>query len=338
MKNDATRVATLSGPQTGSTSQNRATARLAVLIPCHNEEMTIGSVVSEFRAELPEAEVFVFDNNSSDRTAEIAVENGARVYYEPKQGKGNVVQAMFRQIDADIYLMVDGDGTYPARFARELIAPVAKGDADMVIGSRLHTDAKSEFKSLNRIGNRLYLLLLRRIFGVRLTDLLSGYRAFSRSLVKSMPLFEGGFQTEVEMTIKALERRYRVAEIPVDLGRRPEGSYSKIRIFRDGFAILSSMIALLRDYKPLTFFGGIGIVLGLTGLLPGAVVVVEYMRTGLVGRTPSALLAVGLVLSGLIMLVVGIILHTVASRFRELDRQLHLVLNELRRQPGDDDR
>ena len=306
-----------------------ARARVAVLIPCYNEELTVGSVVAQFRAELPGAEVYVFDNNSTDGTARAALAAGARVRSEPRQGKGYVVQTMFREVDADAYLMVDGDGTYPAGAARDLLAPVLSGEADMVVGSRLDARSRSDFRAANRWGNRLVLRLLNSIFRVRLTDILSGYRAFNRRFVKGVPLFGGGFEVETELTIKAVERGFRVVEVPVDLTRRPEGSHSKIKFFRDGLIILNTVLALFRDYKPLTFFGALGLALFAAGLVPGAVVVFEFWETGLVPRLPSAVLAVGLVLCGLLSLTVGLVLHTIARRSQEFEHQIRVLFDEL---------
>lgn len=312
------------------TAQSSASERIAVLIPCYNEALTIGRVVSDFRRELPQARIIVFDNNSRDDTASVASAAGAEVFRERRQGKGYVIQSMFRNISADIYVMVDGDGTYPAAAVHSLIGPVRDGAADMVIGSRLHGGAESDFKKLNRFGNRMYLRVLRLLFGVRLTDLLSGYRSFSWQLVKSLPLSRGGFQTEAEMTIKTLERGFPVLEVPVNLGKRPTGSSSKIRIVSDGLSILGSMLSLLRDYKPFTFFGGLGLLAILAAVVPGAVVMWEYVQTGLVPHLPSAILALGLVLTGLILILSGLILHTIASRFQELDQKLQSLLAEIR--------
>lgn len=314
----------------GSHDSNAA-KRIAVLIPCYNEALTIGQVVRDFQRELPDAKVFVFDNNSTDETAAIARAAGAEVYRERRQGKGYVIQAMFRTVDADIYVMVDGDGTYPAGAVHKIIEPVRRGDADMVIGSRLQQSSKSDFKVLNRFGNHLYLRLLRILFGVQITDLLSGYRSFSWQLVKSLPLSRGGFQTEAEMTIKTLQRGFPVVEVPVDLGTRPAGSSSKIRVVHDGLLIGGSMFSLLRDYKPFTFFGAIGSFVILLSLIPGTVVLREYFQTGLVPHLPSAILAVGLVVSGLILVLAGLILHTIARRFQELDQKLQILLSEIRR-------
>ena len=299
--------------------------RIAILIPCFNEELTIGQVVRDFRAQLPDADIYVFDNNSADRTVEVAREAGARVAFERRQGKGYVLQAMFRDVQADIYVMVDGDNTYPPAQVHKLIAPVLAGEADMTVGSRLSTQSQSEFKALNRLGNRFFQNTLNFIFKVRLSDILSGYRAFNREFVKNIPIFGGGFETETELTIKALVRGYRIVELPVDLKARPEGSFSNIRILRDGFVILNSILTLFRDYKPLTFFGVIGLFLILLGLIPGTVVIVEFIKTGLVPRLPSAVLAVGLVLAGMLAIVVGIVLHTITRRFQELDYQLKVL-------------
>jgi len=308
-------------------------ARVAVLIPCYNEELTVADVVAQFRAELPGAAVYVFDNNSTDRTAEEARRAGAFVRTERRQGKGYVVQSMFRQVDADVYIMVDGDGTYPPGAVHRLLAPVLSGDADMSVGSRLHADSRSQFKQLNRWANRLVRATLNSIFRVRLTDILSGYRVFSRQFVKGLPLFGGGFEVETELTIKAVERGYRIVEVPIDLSHRPEGSHSKIQFVRDGFLILNTTLALFRDYKPLTFFGGIGLALVLLALVPGTIVVVEFLRTGLVPRLPSAVLAVGLVLCGLLSLTAGLILHSIARRSQEFEYQMQVLADELRARP-----
>ena len=300
---------------------------ITVLIPCYNEELTIGKVIRDFRAELPEADIYVFDNNSSDNTVGEALSAEAVLLSERRQGKGYVVQSMFHQLDADVFIMVDGDGTYPAASVHQLIDPIVKGEADMVVGSRLHQQSESRFRWLNRFGNQLFLSVLNRLFKVRLTDILSGYRAFNRRFVKDVPLFSQGFEIETELTIKALQRGHRVIEVPVDLGVRPQGSFSKIRVVHDGVLILNTILALFRDYKPLTFFGIAGLALILTGLIPGGIVIVEYWKTGLVPRMPSAILAVGLVSVGILFMIAGFIIHTITRRFQELDYKLQL-LNE----------
>jgi glycosyltransferase involved in cell wall biosynthesis len=303
--------------------------RIAILIPCLNEELTVGEVIASFKRELPEAVAYVFDNRSTDRTAEVAAAAGAVVMYESRAGKGYVVQSMFQRVDADVYVMVDGDGTYPSKAVHALIEPVLNGEADMVVGSRLHAGANSEFRALNRWGNRFFLWVVRMVFRVRVTDLLSGYRAFSRQFVKRLPLLTGGFETETELTIKALDRGFRIHEIPVNLVPRPEGSFSKIRIADDGLRIVGTIVGMLRDYKPLTFFGGLGALsLGLA-MIPGAIVIVEFLHTRYITHVPSAILAVGLVLSGLLLVAVGLILHTVVAHSQELQLRLQLMTEEI---------
>lgn len=301
-----------------------AAERVAVLIPCLNEEKTISKVVRDFRAQLPEAEVYVFDNGSTDNTVKEAAEAGATVLREARKGKGFVVQAMFMRVEADIYIMVDGDDTYPAEMVHALIAPVAQGEADMVVGSRL-LSATSKFHYLNRFGNRLFLSMVNWIFGTQLTDILSGYRVMHRRFVKGVPLFQTGFETEIELTIKALERNYRLQEVATTLRPRPTGSNSKIRILTDGVRILSTLLALFRDYKPLTVFGSLGLFLLALSLIPGFVVVHEFLRTGTVLHLPSGILAVGIALSGMLSATVGLVLHTIDRRFQELEYFVRVV-------------
>jgi len=302
--------------------------KTAVLIPCYNEEKTIASVVHDFKTQLQDADIYVYDNNSTDRTAALAKQSGALVFSEKRQGKGHVVRSMFRQVDADIYVMVDGDGTYPADQVHNLIAPIISGDADMVCGSRLHPHSQSDFKWLNWMGNKIFLHLLNSIFMVSITDILSGYRAFNRNIVKSLPILSRGFEIETELTLKAIERRYRIVEIPIDLISRPVGSISKIRIVRDGILILSTIFALLRDYKPMTAFGTVGLIFVFLGFIPGTIVIHEFLTTGFILHIPSAILAVGLVLTGILIAFTGLILHTLSRRFQELDCQLQ-NMNEL---------
>ncbi|MGH9957036.1 MAG: glycosyltransferase [Pyrinomonadaceae bacterium] len=303
--------------------------KVAVLIPCYNEEVTIAQTISAFKAELPQADIYVFDNNSSDRTVERALSAGAKISHERRQGKGFVVQTMFRGVDADVYIMVDGDGTYPPDAVSRLIRPIVMGEADMVVGSRLHSQSQSQFKHLNRWGNRLVLLLLNSIFRVQLTDVLSGYRAFSRSFVKTLPLFGGGFEIETELTIKAVARGQRIVEVPIDLVHRPTGSHSKIRFLRDGAIILNTILALFRDYKPLTFFGGIGLALLVMAVIPGTLIIVGFIRTGTTPSLALAVMATGLVLCGLLSITVGLILHSIARRSQEFVYQMQVLAREL---------
>ena len=303
--------------------------RVAVMIPCFNEELTIRQVIDDVRSALPGADIFVYDNNSKDKTAEIAKAAGAIVRFEKRQGKGYVLQRMFREIDADVYLMIDGDSTYPANEAQRLIDPVVNDGVDMVIGSRLMTASNSEFKRLNRFGNQFFLRTINSIFKVELTDILSGYRAFSKKFVKNIMLFAGGFDTETEMTIKALARGFQIVEVPVDLTNRPDGSNSKIRIVRDGSLILKMIFSLFRDYKPLTFFGGIGLAMMVVGLVLGAFVVYEFIETGFVYRFPTAILATGLELAGMLSITVGLVLHTIARRSLEIEHQVQALYDEI---------
>jgi glycosyltransferase involved in cell wall biosynthesis len=304
--------------------------KIAVLIPCYNEEKTVAGVVREFRRQLPDADIYVYDNNSADNTAEEALKAGAIVRFETRQGKGNVVSSMFLQVDADVYVMVDGDGTYPAERVHQLIAPIINQQADMVVGSRLHPQSDDrEFKALNRFGNKLFLFILRSIFKVRVSDLLSGFRAFNRRVVKSLPIRSSGFEIETELTIKGLERGFRICEVPVNLLSRHEDSESKIRIFRDGRLIFSTIFALFRDYKPLSAFGFFGLFLMACGFFPGALVIDEYLSKGYINHLPSAVLSVGFVLSGLLMTIVGLILHTISRRFQEMDRQLQNITERM---------
>jgi len=304
------------------------TKKIAILIPCYNEGKSVSSVVGSFRKQLPDADIYVYDNNSSDNTYQEAVNAGAIVRRETRQGKGNVIRSMFKQIEADVYVMVDGDGTYPAERVHELIQPVIDDRADMTIGSRLHRLSASRFKVLNWLGNKAFLFVLNTIFKMNVTDLLSGYRAFSRHLVKSLPVLSRGFEVETELTVKCFERGHRIVEIPVNLVPRQQGSESKISIIRDGVLILSTIFSLFRDYKPLTVFGSFGLVLMFCGAVPGYLVVWGHDAAV---RIPLLLLSGGFVLSGLISIFVGLILHSISRHFKEQDYLLeNLLLKDAR--------
>jgi len=294
-------------------------SRVAVLLPCLNEEMTVAGVVKAFQAALPEAEIWVFDNDSSDTTALRAQEAGAHLFHEPRRGKGYVVQSMFRHVEADVYVMADGDGTYPADEAGAMIEPVVHGRADMVVGTRLLHESESEFRAINRLGNRLFLWIFSRLFRVRITDLLSGYRAFSAEFVRGIPLFGGGFEIDAELTIKALQKGFRVVEVPVRLVGRPAGSRSKIRLFRDGIVILNGMLTLARDYKPLTIFGGAGASLILASAVLATAAVVGTPEAGATARGSWLVATAVVFLLGMSSIFTGLILHTVARHFQELD-------------------
>jgi Glycosyl transferase family 2 len=292
---------------------------IAVLIPAFNEATTIGDVVRSFRAALPNSRIYVYDNNSWDNTAARAKEAGAIVRREPLQGKGHVVRRMFSDIEADVYVMVDGDATYDAASAPRLVSRLIETQADMVVGARI-TEEKAAYRAGHRFGNKMLTGLVSTIFGDRFTDMLSGYRAFSRRFVKSYPALASGFETETELTVHALELDMITTEIQTPYGARPAGSLSKLSTVRDGFRILGTIGRLMRDERPLMFFGALSGLIMLTALVLGAPVIAEYMATGLVPRFPTAFLCGTLaVLSG-IALVSGIILETVSLGRREMKR------------------
>lgn len=303
--------------------------KVVVLIPCFNEEVTVALVIKDFKTVLPEAEIVVCDNNSTDRTAEYAQMAGATVCSEHRRGKGFVVSRMFQEIDADVYVMVDGDSTYPAAAVRKLIAPILEDKADMVVGSRLHRSSHSQFRSVNRIGNYFFAYLFRLLFKSRLTDILSGYRAFNRTFIRNVPLFGGGFEVEAELTVKALQGGFRIIEIPVDLSHRPAQSESKIRIVHDGWVILSTILALVRDYKPLTVFGTVGLLFIAAGAVPTATSVNEYLRQGGLTGAAGAAIGVWFMTIGILLVVAGFILHSVSRHFQELTYRLRRIERDI---------
>ena len=301
----------LPGHQIGKPTVNRD--RIAVIIPCYNE--AIARVVDNFRRELPEAAIYVYDNNSIDGTAEIARGRGAIVRHEPRQGKGNVCRQMFRDIDADCYLMVDGDDTYPAESARSLCAPVLAGEADMVVGDRLSngTYAEENKRTFHGFGNDLVRAMIRWIYGYGFEDVMTGYRAMSRPFVKTFPVLSEGFQIETELSIHAVDRRWRIADVPVEYRDRPEGSVSKLNTVRDGLKVIAMIGALFKDYRPLKFFSLVALLLCSGGLCAGIPVVTEYLATGLVPRFPTAVLAAALMFMAALSLATGFILDAVAK-------------------------
>ncbi|MBR6272044.1 MAG: glycosyltransferase [Bacteroidales bacterium] len=291
--------------------------RVAVLIPCYNEAQSIGQVVADFKRVLPEATVFVYDNNSTDGTAAIAAAAGAVVRRETRQGKGNVVRRMFREIDADCYLMVDGDGTYPAEAALSLIQPVLDDDADMVIGDRLSTTYFSENKRpLHNSGNRLVRGLINQLWHVNIHDIMTGYRAFSQRFVKLFPVMSEGFEIETEMTIHALDKRFSIVEKPIEYNDR-KGGVSKLNTVRDGFKILRIIFSLFKNYRPLLFFGIVGGLLFAVALVLFIPILVEYFNTGLVPRFPTLITAGFLSIAGLLSFFTGLCLDTIGSDNRK---------------------
>ena len=293
--------------------------KVAVLIPCYNEAVTIGKVVDDFKRVLPEADVYVYDNNSKDETAAIAREHGAIVRFEGRQGKGNVVRQMFRDVDADYYLMVDGDDTYPAEAAPALLAPLMADEADMTVGDRLSNGSYGEEndRAFHGFGNDLVRFLIKAIYGYAFDDVMTGYRAFNRVFVKTMPVLSEGFQIETEISIHAVDKRWRIKDVPIEYRDRPEGSYSKLSTFGDGAKVLKAIASLFKDYRPLAFFGWAALLLVLLGIAVGVPVVADFFATGLVPKVPSAILAIALVICGALSFTAGIILDTVAKSHRK---------------------
>ncbi|WP_297712688.1 glycosyltransferase family 2 protein [Clostridium sp.] len=307
--------------------------KIAVLIPCYNEELTIGKVVDDFKRELPEADIYVYDNNSKDKTGEIAKEHGAIVVKEIRQGKGNVVRSMFRDIEADIYVMIDGDDTYPAEAARMLIQPIIDNEADMVIGDRLSngTYEKENKRAFHNLGNNLVKGLIGMLFKNEIKDIMTGYRVFNRFFVKTMPVISDGFQIETEISIHALDKKFRLKEIPIVYRDRPEGSESKLSTFRDGFRVLKTLASLFKDYKPMMFFGICSILSLILGLITGIPVIYEFIITGYIRKLPSAVLSVGFILICIISLASGLILDTIATTNK---KDYELYLNKYKEQQG----
>ena len=299
--------------------------RLAVLVPCYNEEAAIGAVVRDFRRALPTATVYVYDNNSSDRTREAAREAGAVVRGETLQGKGYVVRRMFADIEADVYILVDGDDTYHAASAPALVRRLLDERLDMVNGARV-TEIKAAYRPGHRFGNLLLTSMVARIFGNRIGDMLSGYRVFSRRFVKSFPALSGGFEIETELTVHALELAMPVAEVATPYKDRPEGSVSKLRTFRDGWRILGTIMLLVKEERPLPFFSALFALLAVAAALLIGPGVATYLQTGLVPRFPTAILAMGLMLLGFLSLTCGLILDTVTRGRQELKRLHYLSI------------
>lgn len=293
-------------------------ARVTVVVPCHNEAATVGKVVSDFRAALPEALVLVVDNASSDGTAELARGAGARVVHESRPGKGFALLTGFREArGSDWFVMVDGDDTYPAEGAVRMLDEARRG-ADMVVGTRLAGAAEGAFRAGHSLGNRLFNLLVRLLFGVRTGDLFSGYRVLSRRFLESTPLIARGFEIEAELSLQAAVQRYRTAEVPIRYRARPEESPSKLHTYRDGYRILMAILVFFRDYRPLNFFGILALVLLLLSLAGGGVVIAEYVQTGLVPRLPLAVLSAALFVLSALSLTCGVLLSSINRRAAEI--------------------
>ena len=303
--------------------------KIAVLIPCYNEELTIGKVVKDYKKALPHADIYVYDNNSKDKTAEIAEKAGAIVRHEYRQGKGNVVRTMFREIDADCYLMIDGDDTYPAESAKEMCDYVLDGKADMVIGDRLSSTYFTENKRpFHNFGNRLVRWSINTIFKTNIKDIMTGYRAFSYEFVKGFPVLSKGFEIETEMSIHAVDKNYKLIEMPVEYRDRPAGSVSKLNTFKDGFKVIRMIITLFKEYKPNMFFNIIAFLFLVASLVLGIPVLSEFVKTGLVPKFPSLIVSTIFFVVSLLLWVTGTILGVIVKKHKQL---YELYLNAINR-------
>ena len=302
-----------------------ASPKIAVLLPCYNEEAAIGATVAGFRAALPDATIYVYDNNSRDRTREVAAEAGAVVRTERQQGKGHVVRRMFADVDADVYVMADGDLTYDPKAAPKMVGSLLDEQLDMVVGTRRHEE-KDAYRGGHVLGNKLFTGLLSGMFGRSFTDIFSGYRVFSRRFVKSFPVLSSGFEIETEISVHALELRMPVGEVETIYAARPEGSLSKLSTFADGWRILKTIVTLYRVERPRLFYGGVGALLLLLALILSAPLVQTYMKTGLVPRIPTAILVTGMTIIAVLCFFTGLILDTVTRGRREVRRLAYLSL------------
>ena len=298
---------------------------VAILLPCYNEELTISKTVADFRAALPEATVYVFDNASTDKSAELARNAGATVIHVAQQGKGNVVRAMFRDVDANVYVMADADDTYPAQEVDKLIAPILEHKADMVTGDRLSTTYYSEnTRPGHNLGNALVCSLVSLLWDSKVKDVMTGYRAFSRDFVKNCPVMSQGFEIETEITLHCFDKRFRLLEVPIAYRNRPDGSHSKLNTFKDGFKVLGLIFNMFRLYRPLPFFGGLGTLFLLTGCIMLVPVFIDYFRTGLVPRFPTLIFSTFLLLTGMLSWVMGLVLDAI-KKMSDRDFELRIM-------------
>lgn len=293
--------------------------KIAVLIPCYNESKTIEKVIKDYKKALPKADIYVYDNNSSDKTDIIAKKAGAIVRYEYKQGKGNVIRSMFRDIDADCYLMIDGADTYPAENAKEMCDIILEGKADMVIGDRLSSTYFQENKRLfHNFGNRIVRMLINKIFKNDVKDIMTGYRAFSYNFVKGFPVLSKGFEIETEMTIHAVDKNYKLVEIPVQYRDRPEGSVSKLNTISDGIKVLKTIGTLFKEYRPALFFNIFSFIILILGIIIGIPAYVGYFKTGLVLKFPSLIVSCFLLMVSILLWVTGLILQVINKKHKQL--------------------
>lgn len=302
--------------------------KIAVLIPCYNEAVTIEKVIKDYKKALPNADIYVYDNNSTDGTDKIAKKAGAIVRYEYRQGKGNVIRTMFREIDADCYLMIDGDDTYPSENAKEMCDLVLYGRADMVIGDRLSSTYFSENKRpFHNFGNRIVRFLINFLFKNKVKDIMTGYRAFSKEFVKGFPVLSKGFEIETEMTIHAVDKNFKLVEVPVDYRDRPEGSVSKLNTYSDGIKVIRMIATLFKEYKPFYFFGLFALLFLILALIFGIPVVVEYFKIGLVPRFPTLIVASIFLVLSMLFWITGIILEVIVKKHKQL-YELYLNLRK----------
>ena len=294
------------------------TEKIAILLPAYNEEVTIQKVIKDFRAVLPHANIYVYDNNSKDKTNDLAREAGAIVRFEPRQGKGNVVRSMFREIDADYYIMVDADDTYPATEVEKLLEPLRSGRADMTIGDRLSNGTYSEEnkRGFHDLGNNLVKNLINTLYKGNYQDIMTGYRGFNRLFVKTFPVLSPVFEVETELSIHSLDKRFKLVEVPITYQDRPEGSESKLDTFSDGFKVLKMIFNLFKDYKPFLFFSLVSLILLVFGLICGLPVISEFAQTGLIDKMPSAVLATGFMILAALSFIAGVILDTLVRQNR----------------------
>ncbi|MCU0600180.1 MAG: glycosyltransferase [Desulfobacterales bacterium] len=290
----------------------------AVIIPCFNEEITIGEVIGKIQTILPESKIYVFDNNSTDDTGKIAKASGASVILEKRQGKGFVIQSMFKKVEADIYIMVDGDSTYDVSNLQAMVSAIANDEADMVVGNRLKTYSDKSFRPFHTFGNKVVRFLINKLFKVSLQDIMSGFRVMSRDFVKNINITSAGFEVETEMTIKAIKYGYVIKEVDINYGERPPGSHSKLNTFKDGLLVLKTIFIIFRDYKPLIFFTSLAGFLLLVSLLSGSVVIFEFIETRYITHVPLAILASGAMILSLILFATGVMLDSIHRRFDEL--------------------
>ncbi len=308
--------------------------KIAVLIPCYNEAKTVEKVVTDYKKALPEADIYVYDNNSSDGTDKIARKAGAIVKYEYRQGKGNVIRSMFKDIEADCYLMIDGDDTYPAENAREMCDLILEGKADMVIGDRLSSTYFTENKRpFHNLGNRLVRGLINKLFKSNVRDIMTGYRAFSYEFVKTFPVLSKGFEIETEMTIHALDKNFLLKEVPVNYRDRPEGSVSKLNTYRDGFRVLKTIGRLFKEYKPTIFFSIIGLIFLVIAVVFAVPVFADYFKTGLVPRYPTLIFSGFMLIISILMFVCGLLLEVVVKKHRQM---FELVLIRTKKEEKDE--